>query len=57
MAQPLVMKEPSPGFRLRGHTLLCLQGFEGEGYSLGFVENMAAIHQTLFQNPDTRSSL
>ena len=33
--------------RIRAHTLLCLQGFRGEGYSAGFVENMAAIHRLL----------
>ncbi|HTK87661.1 MAG TPA: DUF1284 domain-containing protein [Nitrospiraceae bacterium] len=32
---------------MRAHTLLCLQGFRGEGYSAGFVDNMAAIHQRL----------
>ena len=37
--------------RIRGHTLLCLQGFRGEGYSPGFVENMAAIHRQLTNNP------
>ncbi len=36
--------------RIRGHTLLCLQGFRGEGYSAGFVTNMAAIHQRLADN-------
>lgn len=37
--------------RIRAHTLLCLQGFRGEGYSAGFVENMAAIHQRLADDP------
>ena len=37
--------------RIRAHTLLCLQGFRGEGYSSGFVENMAAIHQRLTDDP------
>lgn len=36
---------------LRGHTLLCLQGFRGEGYSPSFVEQLQAIHQTLCDNP------
>jgi hypothetical protein len=39
--------------QIRGHTLLCLQGFRGEGYSPGFVENLAAIHRQLEQQPDT----
>jgi hypothetical protein len=38
--------------RLRGHTLLCLQGFRGRGYSPDFVENLAAIHRELTENPD-----
>ncbi|MEP6888807.1 MAG: DUF1284 domain-containing protein, partial [Nitrospirales bacterium] len=37
--------------RIRAHTLLCLQGFRGEGYSAGFVENMAAVHQRLADDP------
>ena len=37
--------------RIRAHTLLCLQGFRGEGYNAGFVENMAAIHQRLTEDP------
>lgn len=43
----------STPIRLRGHTLLCLQGFREEGYSPGFVANMAAIHQTLCHQPET----
>ncbi|NGZ11306.1 MAG: DUF1284 domain-containing protein, partial [Nitrospira sp. LK70] len=42
----------STPIRLRGHTLLCLQGFRGEGYSPSFVANMAAIHQTLCNQPE-----
>jgi uncharacterized protein len=37
--------------RIRAHTLLCLQGFRGEGYSAEFVENMAAIYQRLADDP------
>lgn len=37
--------------RIRAHTLLCLQGFRGEGYSAGFVANMAALHQRLDDDP------
>ena len=36
---------------IRAHTLLCLQGFRGEGYSAEFVDNMAAIHQRLADDP------
>jgi len=37
--------------RIRAHTLLCLQGFRGEGYSARFIENMAAIHRRLADDP------
>lgn len=43
---------PPVPIRLRGHTLLCLQGFRGEGYSPEFTDNLAAIHQRLAANPD-----
>ena len=42
---------PHDPIRVRAHTLLCLQGFRGDGYSAGFVENMAAIHQRLAGDP------
>jgi hypothetical protein len=44
-------RPPAP-IRLRGHTLLCLQGFRGEGYSRDFTDNLAAIHTSLSGNPD-----
>ncbi|MGQ0667893.1 MAG: DUF1284 domain-containing protein [Nitrospiraceae bacterium] len=44
--------DPYPPIRLRGHTLLCLQGFRGEGYSPEFVSNMAVIHQALTTDPN-----
>lgn len=37
---------------VRAHTLLCLQGFRGEGYSPAFVENMGAIHHRLSTDPE-----
>ena len=43
---------PSSPIRLRGHTLLCLQGFRGEGYSPDFTDNLASIHRSLSENPD-----
>jgi hypothetical protein len=49
-------REPSSdergAVRIRGHTLLCLQGFRGEGYSPDFVQSMAAIHRELAAEPD-----
>jgi hypothetical protein len=45
----LVTDESEP-VRLRGHTLLCLQGFQGKGYSPEFVDNLARIHQELADN-------
>ncbi|MGQ0665578.1 MAG: DUF1284 domain-containing protein [Nitrospiraceae bacterium] len=53
MADPVMYDDSSPSIRLRGHTLLCLQGFRGEGYSPEFVENMAALHQTLTNHPES----
>ena len=38
--------------RLRAHTLLCLQGFRGEGYSLSFIDNLARIHRDLIEHPE-----
>jgi hypothetical protein len=43
-------RPPAP-IRLRGHTLLCLQGFRGEGYSRDFTDNLAAIHASLSGTP------
>ena len=35
---------------IRGHTLLCLQGFRGKGYSPDFVENLVEINNVLVGN-------
>ncbi|MFQ5597058.1 MAG: DUF1284 domain-containing protein [Nitrospiria bacterium] len=37
---------------LRGHTLLCLQGFRGEGYDAPFIECLTAVHGDLLSHPD-----
>ncbi len=42
-----VMNEHSSPIRIRAHTLLCLQGFRGEGYDPAFVDNMAAVDRSL----------
>jgi hypothetical protein len=42
--------EPIP---IRAHSLLCLQGFRGRGYSDAFVAEMGAIHASLARDPDT----
>lgn len=40
------------GFSIRPHHLLCLQFFEGKGYSDDFVKHMAEIHKKLLnENP------
>ena len=39
--------------QLRAHTLLCLQGFRGLGYSRDFVDNLSHIHATLTGDPET----
>lgn len=48
------MEEPTSqdqAIRLRGHMLLCLQGFRGKGYSEDFVQNLVRIHKELAENP------
>lgn len=40
-------------FRLRGHHLLCLLGYEGMGYSEEYSANMTRLHQTLRAEPET----
>jgi hypothetical protein len=49
---PIHNTTPTSLLRLRGHTLLCLQGFRGLGYSPGFVENLSAVHRGLAANPE-----
>lgn len=49
----LVIDTETQAIKLRGHTLLCLQGFRGLGYSSGFVENLSRIHNELRTNNET----
>ncbi len=43
---------PSP-IRIRAHHLLCLQGFQGFGYSEEFIAQMRRVHRLLRMKPDT----
>jgi hypothetical protein len=43
--------------RLRAHHLMCMQGFQGHGYSEEFVENMARMVQLLGDEPRTELTL
>ncbi|MBI3595019.1 MAG: DUF1284 domain-containing protein [Nitrospirae bacterium] len=45
------MRNPILPIPIRGHTLLCLQGFRGEGYDPMFTAHMSAIHQRLNNQP------
>jgi uncharacterized protein len=40
--------------RIRAHHLLCIQGFQGKGYSAEFVENMRQKIDFLKNNPSKR---
>ena len=51
MNAPPRNRPPLPPVPVRGHTLLCLQGFRGEGYDPMFTAHMAAIHEKLFRQP------
>lgn len=52
MAGDAVSHESRADVRLRAHTLLCLQGFRGEGYSPSFIDNLARIHSDLAKDPN-----
>ncbi|NYB51250.1 MAG: DUF1284 domain-containing protein [Methanobacteriaceae archaeon] len=45
-----VVSEP---VEIRAHHLLCIQGFQGHGYSKDFTTNMAKIVHKLRDNPST----
>jgi hypothetical protein len=38
---------------LRGHHLLCLQGFQGYGYDEEFTKNMTEIHKKLMNDEES----
>jgi hypothetical protein len=52
MTELPVIKDEEHAIRLRGHTLLCLQGFRGLGYSPSFIENLDRIHRELAVHPE-----
>lgn len=39
--------------RLRGHHLLCLQGFQGHGYDEEFTRNMEAIYNIVMKHNES----
>jgi uncharacterized protein len=41
----------SKGIKIRAHHILCLQGFQGYGYSQDFVRNLAEINAHLESHP------
>jgi hypothetical protein len=43
--------------KLRGHHLLCLQGFQGYGYNEAFVDHLTQLTTRLRQNPSTTVEL
>ncbi len=50
MSDPNPCTPPGPP-RLRGHHLICLQFFEGEGYSPAFVDNLRTVMDRLAESP------
>ena len=46
------MSELKSPLQIRAHNLLCLQGFEGLGYSKEFVAQMRRVARILRMNPD-----
>ncbi|MCL5959755.1 MAG: DUF1284 domain-containing protein [Chloroflexi bacterium] len=47
------MRNQDQVVELRGHHLLCLQGFQGDGYSPEFVANMARLLDKLANSPQS----
>lgn len=50
-------KADQPQFALRGHHMLCMQMFRGEGYSDGFSQGMTAVIGRIRSNPSSRVRL
>jgi hypothetical protein len=43
----------SEPMKIRAHHLLCIQGFQGLGYSKKFTKNMAKIRDMILNNPSS----
>lgn len=39
---------------IRAHHILCIQGFQGYGYSKDFVDNMTELTENINSNPDLK---
>lgn len=53
MPDPIRYRSHGEPIPIRAHSLLCLQGFRGSGYSEAFVAEMRAVHTALATDPDT----
>jgi len=49
--------EYSKLMKIRVHHLLCIQGFQGYGYSKNFINNMANVIQKIKENSDLKMKL
>jgi hypothetical protein len=46
-----------PVLNLRAHHLLCMQGYQGYGYSENFQTNMSRVIQLITADPDIKTTL
>lgn len=51
MSKPRDVEDPQP-INIRAHHLLCMQGYQGYGYSPSFVENMTRVIADICSDPD-----
>lgn len=50
----MVQKPKVPEIEIRGHHLLCIQGFRGYGYNEEFIMNMKEVVNKLKSTPELR---